>query len=139
MEAEPTGDEADYAEAASGSGGAAEMGVRDSQYNLGVLYARGLGVDQDPRQSWIWFSLAAAQGDPEAARKRDEVAAKMDPGALAAAADQLAKFRATEPDPATNDGPGHARQCGRPSPRKSYGVLARRGLGAISAPAKLFS
>jgi localization factor PodJL len=103
MDAEPVGEKADYVEAAKWFRHAAEMGVRDSQYNLAVLYARGLGVDQDLRQSWTWFSLAAAQGDSEAARKRDEVTAKMDPDALAAAADQLSKFRAMDPDPAAND------------------------------------
>ena len=103
MDAEPVGEKADYAEAAKWFRRAAEMGVRDSQYNLAVLYARGLGVDQDLRQSWLWFSLAAAQGDQEAALKRDEVAAKMDPDARAAAADQLAKFKTIELDPAAND------------------------------------
>ena len=103
MDAEPVNEKADYAEAAKWFRRAAEMGVRDSQFNLAVLYARGLGVEQDLRQSWMWFSLAAAQGDSEAARKRDEVAARMDPGALTAAADQLAKFKAVEPDPTAND------------------------------------
>ena len=42
-----------------------------------------LGVGQDLRQSWMWFSLAAQQGDADAAKKRDEVAAKMDPVSLA--------------------------------------------------------
>src|SRR5208283_4087211 len=103
MDAEPVGEKADYVEAAKWFRRAAEMGVRDSQYNLAVLYARGLGVAQDLRQSWMWFSLAAAQGDADAAKKRDEVAAKMDPDALAAAADALSKFKAMEPDPAAND------------------------------------
>ncbi len=103
MDAEPAGEKADYAEAAKWFRRAAEMGVRDSQYNLAVLYARGLGVEQDLRRSWMWFSLAAAQGDVEAARKRNEVAEKMDPGALAAAADLLSTFKTTAPDPAAND------------------------------------
>ena len=103
ISAEPVGEKPDYAEAAKWFQRAAEMGVRDSQFNLAVLYARGLGVEQDLRQSWLWFSLAAVQGDAEAGRKRDEVAAKMDSDALAAAGDLLAKFRATEPDPAAND------------------------------------
>ena len=82
---------------------AGELGVRDSQYNLAILYARGAGVEQDLRQSWMWFSLAAQQGDPDAAKKREEVAAKMDPASLAAAADALAKFKPVKPDPATNE------------------------------------
>ena len=103
IEAEAVGAKADYGEAAKWFRRAAELGVRDSQYNLGVLYARGLGVDQDLRQSWVWFSLAAAQGDAEAAKKRDEVAEKMDPGARAAAADLLSKVKVAKPDPAAND------------------------------------
>jgi localization factor PodJL len=103
MDAEPVGEKADYVEAAKWFRRAAQMGVRDSQFNLAVLYARGLGVEQDLRQSWIWFSLAAAQGDAEAAKKRNEVAEKMDPDALAAAAAALSKFQVAEPDPAAND------------------------------------
>src|ERR1700677_4845991 len=87
MDAEPAGDEPDYVEAAKWFRKAGEFGVRDSQYNLAILYARGLGVEQDLRQSWMWFSLAAQQGDADAAKKRDEVAAKMDPVSLAAAAE----------------------------------------------------
>jgi localization factor PodJL len=103
MNAEPVDDKPDYVEAAKWFRTAAELGVRDSQYNLAVLYARGLGVEQDFRQSWLWFSLAAAQGDADAAKKRDEVAAKMDPAELATAADELAKFKVATPDPAAND------------------------------------
>ncbi len=103
MYAEPVGETPDYVEAAKWFRKAAEWGVRDSEFNLAVLYARGLGVDQNLRQSWLWFSLAAAQGDADAAKKRDEVAAKMDPAALAAAADDLAKFKVAKPDPAANE------------------------------------
>ncbi len=103
INAEPVGEKADYGEAAKWFRRAAELGVRDSQYNLAVLYARGLGVDQDLRQSWMWFSLAAAQGDAEAAKKRDEVAEKMDPDARAAAAQLLSKVKVGAPDPAAND------------------------------------
>ena len=107
------------------------MGVRDSQFNLAVLYARGLGVEQDLRQSWMWFSLAAAQGDSEAARKRDEVAARMDPGALTAAADQLAKFKAVEPDPTANDVAGIPGDFGK-KPLRRRPRLARPGLGIVA-------
>ena len=103
MNAEPIDDKPDYVEAAKWFRKAAELGVRDSQYNLAVLYARGLGVEQDFRKSWLWFSLAAAQGDADAANKRDEVAAKMNPQELATAADELAKFKVATPDPVAND------------------------------------
>ncbi len=103
MDAEPAGDEPNYFEAAKWFRRAGEFGVRDSEYNLAILYARGLGVEQDLRQSWMWFSLAAQQGDADAAKKRDEVAAKMDPVSLAAAAEALVNFKPLKPDPAAND------------------------------------
>ncbi|HEY1454443.1 MAG TPA: hypothetical protein VGF57_13360 [Roseiarcus sp.] len=103
MDAESAGDEPDYVQAAGWFRRAGEFGVRDSQYNLAILYARGLGVEQDLRQSWMWFSLAAQQGDVDAGKKRDEVAAKMDPVSLAEAAEALAKFKVLKPDPAANE------------------------------------
>jgi localization factor PodJL len=103
MDAEPDVDEPDYVEAAKWFRKAGELGVRDSQYNLAILYARGLGVGQDLRETWMWFSLAAQQGDADAVKKRDEIAAKMDPVSLAEAAEGLAKFKAVKPDPAANE------------------------------------
>ena len=103
MYAEPPNETPDYAEAARWFRKAGELGVRDSQFNLGVLYARGLGAPQDLAQSWLWFSLAAAQGDADAAKKRDEVASKMDSAALAAAAEALSKFKVMKPDPVANE------------------------------------
>ena len=114
MDAEPAGDEPDYAEAARWFRKAGEFGVRDSQYNLAILYARGLGVGQDLRQSWMWFSLAAQQGDADAAKKRDEVAAKMDPVSLAEAAEALAKFKAPQARSGGKRGHGARRAAGTP-------------------------
>jgi localization factor PodJL len=95
----------DYSEAANWFQKAAQLGVKDSQYNLAILYARGMGVAADVSQSWFWFSLAAQQGDLDAAKKRDEVAAKMDAKALADEKLVLANFHATVPTPAANDVP----------------------------------
>jgi localization factor PodJL len=108
MFAEPAAGTPDYVEAVRWFRKAAELGVRDSQFNLAVLYARGAGIPQDLRQSWLWFSLAAAQGDSDAVKKRDEVAARMTPEALAAAADDLAKFKTARPDPIANEAPAPA-------------------------------
>src|SRR3984957_17082543 len=95
----------DYSEAANWFQKAAQLGVKDSQYNLAILYARGMGVAADVSQSWFWFSLAAQQGDLDAAKKRDEVTAKMDAKALADEKLVLANFHATVPTPAANDVP----------------------------------
>jgi localization factor PodJL len=77
---------------------AAERGVADSQFNLGILYARGIGVEQNLAESYKWFSLAAAQGDTDSARKRDDVAKRLDPQSLAAAKLATQTFTA-EPQP----------------------------------------
>ena len=88
----------DYATAVQWFRDAAEHGVSDSQYNLGILCARGIGVDKSLPESYKWFALAAKQGDKEAAKKRDEVAARMDAKALATARQAVAKF-AAKPQP----------------------------------------
>jgi localization factor PodJL len=75
----------DYKTAAGWFEKAAGFGVSDSQYNLGILYARGLGTTKDLITSYKWFSLAAAQGDKESAKKRDDVATRLDAAARAKA------------------------------------------------------
>jgi localization factor PodJL len=85
LDADGGGKGADYTSAAQWFRKAAERGVADSQFNLGILYARGIGVEQNLAESYKWFSLAAAQGDADSARKRDEVAKRLDPQSLAAA------------------------------------------------------
>jgi localization factor PodJL len=74
----------DYAAAAQWFQKAAAHGVSDSQYNLGILCARGLGTEKSLAESYKWFALAANRGDHEAAKKRDEIASRLDPKALAA-------------------------------------------------------
>jgi localization factor PodJL len=64
---------------------AGNRGVADSQFNLGILYARGIGVTQDLTEAYKWFSLAAAQGDADSGRKRDDIATRLDAQSLAAA------------------------------------------------------
>jgi len=101
---------------------AAQRGIADSQYNLGVLCARGLGTDKSYAEAYKWFALAAAQGDRESAKKRDDVAAHIDPAALAEAQQAVTSFVA-EPQPeeaaAVHEPPGgwdHA--DGTPPPAK---------------------
>ena len=44
----------------------AEAGDPASQYNLGVFYENGGGVDQDYFEAFRWYGLAARQGHTEA-------------------------------------------------------------------------
>ena len=75
----------DYPSAAKWFRKAAGYGIADSQYNLGILYARGIGVEQNLTEAYRWFALAAREGDREAAKKRDDVGARLDERSLTAA------------------------------------------------------
>ncbi len=75
----------DYASAVIWFRKAAEYGVHDSQYNLAILLARGLGAPQSLVQSYQWFAVAAQENDADAATKRDQVGAKLQPSDLAVA------------------------------------------------------
>jgi localization factor PodJL len=86
----------DYQSAARWFLKAAALGMTDSQYNLAVLYARGIGIEQSLSDAYKWFALAAREGDAEAARKRDDVAGRLDPQSLAAASRAIEGWRPQE-------------------------------------------
>ena len=64
---------------------AADLGVKDSQFNLGILAAKGVGMKQDLEEAYKWFALVAKTGDKDAAAKRDEIADALKPEQLARA------------------------------------------------------
>ncbi len=105
IEAEGVDGKPDYASAAQWFHRAADYGVRDSQFNLAILYARGMGVKQDMAQSYVWFAAAAKQGDDDAGRKRDDMAARLDAAQLAAAKKQVAEFHARPATSSANAAP----------------------------------
>jgi localization factor PodJL len=115
---------ADYRTAAQWFRKAADRGITDSQYNLGILYARGIGVEQNFAESYKWFVLAANRGDKDAAKKREEVAARLDPQSLAAAS-QAAQNWTAEPQPADAvevkawDPPARAAPAAKSKPRSA--------------------
>jgi localization factor PodJL len=82
---------------------AADRGLRDSQFNLAVLYARGLGAEQNLAEAYRWFAIAAIQGDPDAAKKRDDVANRLDPQTLIAAKLAVQTWAATPTDAVANN------------------------------------
>jgi localization factor PodJL len=103
LDADGGGKGANYKSASQWFRKAAERGVADSQFNLAVLYARGMGVEQNLAESFKWFSLAAAQGDADSARKRDDIAKRLDSQSLAAARLAIQTFTAEpQPDDAIN-------------------------------------
>jgi localization factor PodJL len=101
--AEGVGGKPDYATAISWFRRAAQHGVRDSQFNLAVLLARGLGTQQDLSGSYTWFSIVATQGDEDAAKKRDEVGARLGAQELAAARQAAERWRPETPDRLANE------------------------------------
>ena len=124
----------DYKTASQWFRKAADHGVPDSQFNLGILYARGIGVEQNLPESYKWFSLAAQQGDQDAAKKRDEVAARLDPQALVAARLAAQTFTA---DPQPEDAVTVAAPPGgwdRPLPARPKASIPRRMGATPPAP-----
>jgi localization factor PodJL len=114
---------------------AADHGIADSEYNLGILYARGIGVEQNLAESFKWFSLAAAQGDSDAARKRDDVAKRLDPQSQAAAKLAIQTFTPEpQPDDAINvaapaggwDSASAPKQAVKPAPKAAKQRAAAR-------------
>lgn len=61
-----SGAKQDYARAAYWFEKAADAGVANARYNLGVLYHQGLGVKPDISQAIYWYTKAAELGHPEA-------------------------------------------------------------------------
>ena len=45
---------------------AAESGDMNAQYNLGVMYEHGHGVEQSDLKAGEWYQMAADNGHPEA-------------------------------------------------------------------------
>ena len=82
---------------------AAEAGLKDSQFNLGIIYALGSGAKADLAASYKWFALAAAQGDQEAGKKRDDIATHLDKTALATAKLAVSTWKMTPLSRAANE------------------------------------
>ncbi len=56
---------------------AASWAYKPAEYNLGVMYARGQGVDVDLPRALAWMALAAERGDKDYVRAREAVYAAM--------------------------------------------------------------
>ncbi|MCG6872325.1 MAG: sel1 repeat family protein [Gammaproteobacteria bacterium] len=56
-----------------------------AQYNLGVLYLKGLGVNPSPVSAYAWLDLAARKGHPSATSAAGQLRASLNSEQLAAA------------------------------------------------------
>jgi hypothetical protein len=63
---------------------AAEGGIPEAQYNVGMAYHNGTGVEKNEVQAYFWTNLAAASLDLAFVRKsRDEIGKLLAPAQLA--------------------------------------------------------
>lgn len=45
---------------------AAEQGHADSQFNVGLMHEKGIGIDKDEKEAVVWYGKSAAQGNSAA-------------------------------------------------------------------------
>lgn len=77
-----TGVPQDYAESFKWFMRSAEQGDREAAVYIGLFYEEGLGRAVDMLQAYAWFHLAAVRHDLYGARKRDEIAKRLDAARL---------------------------------------------------------
>ena len=58
-----------YAEAAKWYALAANQGLVEAQYNLGLMHASGGGIPEDYVSAYVWWSVAKVRGNKQAATK----------------------------------------------------------------------
>ena len=56
---------------------AAEQGDALAQYFLGFMYVGGRGVPEDDVLAYMWWNLAAAQGNEDAQEDKDRIEQQM--------------------------------------------------------------
>jgi TPR repeat protein len=60
----------------------AEQGDATAQFDLGVMYRRGQGVQQDYSQAYMWINLAATQGLEKSIKVQDALVKKLTPSQI---------------------------------------------------------
>jgi localization factor PodJL len=86
----------DYAKAFKYFSLAAEHGLKDSQFNLAILFERGLGVQAKPSEALFWYLAAAAQNDQDAQRRAEKLAKGMKPSVVGEVKTQLKNWKPME-------------------------------------------
>ena len=61
---------------------AAEQGKVKAQYNLGVMYAKGIGVPKDYALAHMWFNLSGSNGHKNGMKNRGIVEKIMSPSQI---------------------------------------------------------
>jgi TPR repeat protein len=71
---------------------AAEAGMPDALFELGLMYCSGRGVKMDLVEAHKWFNLAAARGNDEARGYRAEISREMSRAEISAAQRRARKW-----------------------------------------------
>ena len=115
------GVKADMPTAANWFKKAGERGVVDSQFNLGVLFESGQGLPKNMKDAFVWYSIAAEQGDQFAKTRVEALKTELDPADLATALARVGKFKPVKIDDAAN---GIFRNLAWAKSNKNMGVKA---------------
>lgn len=97
------GSSPDIAQAVKWFSQAAERGVLDSQFNLGVLYQGGSGVDLSLSDAYFWYTIAGMQGDNIAKQRSEAIKPELSSDNLGAV---QARIKAFAPKPVNNTANG---------------------------------
>ena len=104
-------------------------GNRDSQFNIALLFQEGFGVEQSLADAYAWLSIAARNGDRDAAGRAQALVGQLTPEQRQAAEQVAASFRPRPVDPAAQG--QYSTQSWRQSPqdmtRRAQQLLAELG------------
>ena len=81
---------------------AANRGVVDSQYNLGVLFGSTPEIPTDLVSAYVWFSIASQQGDQLAGNNVSTLKTQLEANDLKRAEERIAAFKPMAIDEAAN-------------------------------------
>jgi len=75
-----------------------EQGLAKAQYNLGMAYRAGAGVEKDNLQAYFWIAIAASTLEQGFVKDyRDKVEAVLTPAQLADVQERIHKWEETHP------------------------------------------
>ena len=74
---------------------AAGFGYIPAQSAMGYCYKHGAGLEKDLVKAYMWFDIAAHNGDLSAAAERDKVRDRLTPEQLQAGKDDVAAYLAS--------------------------------------------
>ncbi len=87
----------DFTKAAKWYRHAADQGHAAAQFNLDGMYDKGEGVPQDWVAAHLFFNLAGANGNEDARKLRDAIAAKMTAAQIAEAQRRAREWKPETP------------------------------------------